>query len=272
MSYRVAVVGATGNVGREMLADPGGARVSRRGRDRGWPPTRSAGMEVSYGEDEILKVRELDGFDFKGIDIALFSPGAKVSAVHAPARRGGRLHRHRQHLAFPHGPRRAAGRAGGQSRGDRALHQAQHHRQPQLLDHPDGGGAQAACTIWRGSSAWSSPPTSRCRAPARRRWTSSSTRPAASSSMPRSSMSVSPSRSPSTCIPHIDVFMQDGSTKEEWKMVVETRKILDPDIAVSATCVRVPVFIGHAEAVNVEFETRSPSRRALRCAGRPASP
>src|SRR5205814_8906017 len=55
-------------------------------------------------------------------------------------------------------------------------------------------------------------------------------------------------------IPHIDVFMDDGSTKEEWKMAVETRKILDPDIAVSATCVRVPVFIGHAEAINVEFE------------------
>ena len=55
-------------------------------------------------------------------------------------------------------------------------------------------------------------------------------------------------------IPHIDAFMEDGSTKEEWKMVVETRKILDPDIAVQATCVRVPVFIGHAEAVNVEFE------------------
>jgi hypothetical protein len=56
------------------------------------------------------------------------------------------------------------------------------------------------------------------------------------------------------CIPHIDVFMEDGATKEEWKMAVETRKILDPDIAVHATCVRVPVFIGHAEAVNVEFE------------------
>jgi aspartate-semialdehyde dehydrogenase len=57
------------------------------------------------------------------------------------------------------------------------------------------------------------------------------------------------------CIPHIDVFREDGSTKEEWKMAVETRKILDPDIAVHATCVRVPVFIGHAEAVDVEFES-----------------
>ena len=56
------------------------------------------------------------------------------------------------------------------------------------------------------------------------------------------------------CIPHIDNFMDDGATKEEWKMVVETKKILDPNIAVHATCVRVPVFIGHGEAVNVEFE------------------
>jgi aspartate-semialdehyde dehydrogenase len=68
-------------------------------------------------------------------------------------------------------------------------------------------------------------------------------------------------------IPHIDVFMQDGSTKEEWKMAVETRKILDPDIAVVATCVRVPVFIGHSEAVNVEFAkpiTVEEARKALR--------
>jgi aspartate-semialdehyde dehydrogenase len=57
------------------------------------------------------------------------------------------------------------------------------------------------------------------------------------------------------CIPHIDMFMDDGSTKEEWKMAVETRKILDPEIKVSATCVRVPVFISHAEAINVEFES-----------------
>jgi aspartate-semialdehyde dehydrogenase len=71
------------------------------------------------------------------------------------------------------------------------------------------------------------------------------------------------------CIPHIDKFMEDGSTKEEWKMVVETKKILDPDIAVFATCVRVPVFIGHAEAVTVEFDrpvTASEAREVLRAA------
>jgi aspartate-semialdehyde dehydrogenase len=69
------------------------------------------------------------------------------------------------------------------------------------------------------------------------------------------------------CIPHIDRFMEDGSTKEEWKMAVETKKILDPDIKVIATCVRVPVFIGHAEAVNVEFDnpvTVAEARAALR--------
>ena len=72
------------------------------------------------------------------------------------------------------------------------------------------------------------------------------------------------------CIPHIDKFMEDGSTKEEWKMVVETRKILDPDIAVIATCVRVPVFIGHAEAINVEFERPRHRRRGARRAARGA--
>jgi len=63
-----------------------------------------------------------------------------------------------------------------------------------------------------------------------------------------------PKRIAFNVIPHIDVFMEDGFTKEEWKMVVETKKILDPKIKVVATCVRVPVFIGHSEAVNVEFE------------------
>ena len=63
-----------------------------------------------------------------------------------------------------------------------------------------------------------------------------------------------PKRIAFNVIPHIDVFMEDGFTKEEWKMVVETKKILDPKIMLVATCVRVPVFIGHSEAVNIEFE------------------
>jgi aspartate-semialdehyde dehydrogenase len=65
-------------------------------------------------------------------------------------------------------------------------------------------------------------------------------------------------------IPHIDVFLDDGSTKEEWKMVVETKKILDPSIKVTATCVRVPVFVGHSEAVNIEFENEISAEEAQR--------
>ena len=65
-------------------------------------------------------------------------------------------------------------------------------------------------------------------------------------------------------IPHIDVFMEDGSTKEEWKMMAETKKILDPKIKLTATCVRVPVFIGHSEAVNIEFEKPDHGRRGAR--------
>jgi aspartate-semialdehyde dehydrogenase len=73
-------------------------------------------------------------------------------------------------------------------------------------------------------------------------------------------------------IPHIDVFMEDGYTKEEWKMVAETKKILDPKIKLTATCVRVPVFVGHSEAVNLEFEKPiTPTRRAISCARRRAS-
>ena len=81
-----------------------------------------------------------------------------------------------------------------------------------------------------------------------------------------------PKRIAFNVIPEIDVFMEDGFTKEEWKMVVETKKILDPKIKVVATCVRVPVFIGHSEAVNIEFENRSPpTRRATSCARPPAA-
>jgi len=66
-------------------------------------------------------------------------------------------------------------------------------------------------------------------------------------------------------IPHIDTFMEDRYTKEEWKMTVETKKILDPNISLSATCVRVPVFVGHAESVNVEFNTEVNAEKIRKC-------
>ncbi len=118
MGYKVAVVGATGNVGREILsilaerefpADDVIALAS----------SRSLGMQVSFGEDDVLDVQSLDNFDFRGIDIVLSSPGSKVSAQIRPARRQGRRRRHRQHLAVPHGPGRAASRPRGQPPGHR---------------------------------------------------------------------------------------------------------------------------------------------------------
>ena len=143
MGFKVAVVGATGNVGREILTTLA---------ERDFPAdevvalasSRSVGREVSFGEDDILKVQNLETFDFHGIDIVLSSPGAKVSAAIRAARRQGRGGGDRQHLVLPHGAGRAAGRARGQSQGDRRLSKARHHRQPELLDDPDGGGVEAA--------------------------------------------------------------------------------------------------------------------------------
>ena len=146
MGYRVAVVGATGNVGREFLellaernfpADDVVALASEK----------SAGRKVSFGDKDTLTVRDLAKFDFKGIDLVLSSPGAKVSAVSSPRAAKAGADRDRQHVVLPHGSGRAAGGAGGQRLGHRRLPQAQHHRQSQLLDHPDGDGAEAAARL-----------------------------------------------------------------------------------------------------------------------------
>ncbi len=115
MGYRVAVVGATGNVGREML---------QMLAERSFPvdevvalaSERSVGREVSFGENDILKVHDLATFDFRGIDIVLSSPGAKISAVHSPRAAAAGAVVIDNTSPFPHGPGRAAGGAGGQRR------------------------------------------------------------------------------------------------------------------------------------------------------------
>ena len=143
----------------------------------------------------------------------------------------------------------------------------EHHRQSQLLDRPAGRGAEAAARRGHASSASSSRPISRCPAPARRPWTSCGTRPRASSSPTRPSPRSSPSRSPSTSFRISTSSWMTATRKEEWKMMVETKKILDPKIKLTATCVRVPVFVGHSEAVNIEFEkpiTAEEAREILR--------
>ncbi|MBV9748247.1 MAG: aspartate-semialdehyde dehydrogenase [Acetobacteraceae bacterium] len=263
MGYRIAVVGATGAVGREMLktlaerefpADEVAAVAS----------ARSAGREVSFGE-RTLRVKNLDTFDFKGWDIGLFSPGASVSAVHAPraAEAGCLVVDNTSHfrmepdvpLVVPEVNPQALGRI---RRGIVAnpncstiqlvvalkpLHDRFKVRRVVVATYQSvsGAGKDGMDELWAQTRAtYVNDPVK----------PEEFTKPIAFNA-----------------IPHIDRFLDDGSTKEEWKMAVETRKILDPDIKLHATCVRVPVFIGHSEAVNVEFErpvTPSDARAALR--------
>jgi aspartate-semialdehyde dehydrogenase len=252
MSYRVAVVGATGAVGREML---------KTLAERDFPvrevvalaSARSVGAEVSFGEKSVLKVKSLDAFDFKGTDIALFSPGAAISAVHAPrAAAAGCLvidntsrfrMDHDVPLVVPEVNPQALKRLG--KRG--------------IIANPNCSTIQMVVALKPLQDI------------ARIRRVVVSTYQSVSGAGKEGmdelfnqtraiyvNDATVPEQFPKTIafnvIPHIDVFQEDGETKEEWKMAVETRKILDPDIAVIATCVRVPVFIGHAEAVHVEFE------------------
>jgi len=265
MGYRVAVVGATGAVGREML---------KTLAERKFPVDevaalasgRSTGSEVSFGAKQVLKVQNLETFDFKGWDIGLFSPGAAVSAVHAP---------------------RAAA-AGcvvidntSQFRMDPDIPLVVPEVNPQalrnfgkrnIIANPNCSTIQMVVAL--------KPLHDEFRIKRIVVATYQSVSGAGKEAMDElfnhtKSSFVHESAAPEqftkeiafNCIPHIDRFMDDGSTKEEWKMVVETQKILDPNIAVHATCVRVPVFIGHGEAVNVEFEmpvTAGQARAALR--------
>ena len=264
MSYRVAVVGATGAVGREML---------KTLAEREFPVSevvalashRSVGAEISFGDKTVLTVKNLETFDFTGWDIGLFSPGAAISAVHAP---------------------RAA------EAGCIVIDNTSHFRmEPDVPLVVPEVNPQALARIRRGIIA--NPNCSTIQMvvalkPLHDRFkirrvvvaTYQSVSGAGKEGMDelfvqtKAGFVNDPIRTEiftkqiaHNVIPHIDVFMDDGSTKEEWKMAVETRKILDPDIKVIATCVRVPVFIGHAEAVHVEFElpvSVSEARAALR--------
>jgi aspartate-semialdehyde dehydrogenase len=265
MGYRVAVVGATGNVGREMLsvmaerkfpADDVVALAS----------SRSIGKEVSFGEDQILKVRDLDTFDFRGIDIVMSSPGSKVSAVHSPraAKAGAVVVDNTSHfrmdpdvpLVVPEVNPQAI--TGFSKRGIIAnpncstiqmvvalkpLHDLAKIKRVVVATYQSvsGAGREAMDELFNQTRGIY-----------------------VNDQIKREEFTK---QIAFNCIPHIDTFMDDGSTKEEWKMAAETRKILDPEIAVSATCVRVPVFIAHSEAVNVEFERElsdDDAREALR--------
>ena len=252
MGYRVVVAGATGNVGREMLnilaerefpVDEIAALASRK----------SLGTEVSFG-DKTLKTRDLDTFDFTGWDIALFAIGSDATKIYAPkAAAAGcvvidnsSLYRYDPAIPLIVPEVNADAIMGYKNKmiiakpncstaqmvvALKPLHDRARIKRVVVATYQSvsGAGKEGMDELWNQTKAIYNPTDH-----------------------------VPPSKFPKqiafNVIPHIDVFLDDGSTKEEWKMVAETKKILDPKIKVTATCVRVPVFVGHSEAINVEFE------------------
>ena len=251
MGYKIAVLGATGNVGREMLnilaerefpADEVVALASRR----------SQGTEVSFGERD-LKVRALDTYDFTGTDICLMATSGTMSGEWAPkiAAKGcvviDNSSRWRMDPDVPLiVPEVNASAIAGYAKKNiianpncstaqmvvalKPLHDAAGIRRVVVSTYQSvsGAGKEAMDELFSQTRAIF-----------------------VNDSIDEGKFTK---QIAFNVIPHIDDFMEDGQTKEEWKMMAETKKILDPKIRVTATCVRVPVFVGHSEAVNIEFE------------------
>ncbi|MET1754933.1 aspartate-semialdehyde dehydrogenase [Novosphingobium sp. RD2P27] len=261
MGYRVAVVGATGNVGREMLnilaerefpCDEIAAVAS----------SRSTGTEIEYGDTgKMLKVKNIEHFDFTGWDIALFAAGSEPTKIYAPkaASQGcvvidnSSLYRMDPDipLVVPEvNPEAIDG-----------------YKARNIIANPNCSTAQMvvalkplhdAATIKRVVVSTYQSTSGAGKAGMDELFTQSRAifvgdQVEAQKFTKQIAFNV---------IPHIDVFLDDGFTKEEWKMVVETKKILDPKVKVVATCVRVPVFVGHAEAINLEFENEISAEQA----------
>lgn len=252
MSYRIAVVGATSAVGREIL---------KTLAERAFPVDqafalgtgRTAGQEVSFGEEQVLKLRGLEGFDFSGIDIAFFAADAAVAAAHAPrAAEAGCIAidtstEFRMEPDVPlvvpevnphHLPRMRKRRIIANPNASivqmavalKPLHAIARVRRVVVSSYQSvsGAGKAAMDELWsqtRGIYVNETPPAEEF-----------------------------PKQIAFNAIPQIDRFMEDGSTREEWEIASEARKVIDPDLAVTATCVRIPVFIGEALALHAEFE------------------
>ncbi|RAU23156.1 aspartate-semialdehyde dehydrogenase [Paramagnetospirillum kuznetsovii] len=251
MGYKVAVIGATGNVGREML---------KTLAERNFPvddivalaSARSVGREVSFGDTKILKVKDLATFDFKGWDIALSSPGAKVSAEHSPraAAAGCVVVDNTSHfrmdpdvpLVVPEVNPDAI--AQYKKKGIIANPNCSTIQMVVALKplHTLGKIKRVVVSTYQSVSGAGKEGMDELFEQSRAVFVNDAIKPQKFAKQIAFNL-----------IPQIDVFMEDGSTKEEWKMVVETKKILDASIEVHATCVRVPVFVSHSETVNVEF-------------------
>ena len=264
MGYRVAVVGATGNVGREMLAVlaersfPADEVVALASR-------RSQGSEVSFG-DKTLKAKALEHYDFSDVDICLMSAGASVSKEWSPkiAAAGAVVidnsscWRYDADVPLIVPEVNADAVAGFRKRGIIANPNCSTAQLVVALKplHDKAKITRVVVATYQSVSGAGKEAMDELFTQTKSVYTLDEITP-----------KKFPKRMAFNVIPHIDVFMEDGFTKEEWKMVAETKKILDPKIKVVATCVRVPVFVGHSEAVNIEFErpiTAEEARDVLR--------
>ncbi len=261
MGYRVVVVGATGNVGRELMlvlaerefpCDEVAAVAS----------SRSHGSEVEFGDTgKMLKCQNIEHFDFSGWDIALFAAGSDVSKTYAPiAAKAGcvvidnsSLYRMDPDvpLVVPEvNPQAIAG-----------------YTRRNIIANPNCSTAQMVVALKPLHDA-----ATIKRVVVSTYQSVSGTGKAGMDELFEQSRAIfvgdkpEPAKFPKqiafNVIPQIDVFLDDGSTKEEWKMVVETKKILDPKVKVQATCVRVPVFVGHSESIAIEFENELSASQA----------
>jgi aspartate-semialdehyde dehydrogenase len=251
MGYKVAVAGATGNVGREMLtilaerAFPADEVVALASR-------RSQGVEVSFG-DRQLKVKALEHYDFSDVDICLMSAGSavskewspKIAAAGAVVIDNSSCWRYDADVPLIVPEVNAAAITGFRRRGIIANPNCSTAQLVVALKplHDKAKITRVVVATYQSVSGAGKDAMDELFAQTKAVYT-----------LDEVTTKKFPKRIAFNLIPHIDVFMDDGFTKEEWKMVVETKKILDPKIKVVATCVRVPVFVGHSEAVNIEFE------------------
>jgi aspartate-semialdehyde dehydrogenase len=263
MGYRVAVVGATGNVGREMLnilaerefpADEVAAVAS----------PRSTGDVIDFGDSgRELKVHNIEHFDFAGWDMALFAAGSEVSKAYAPRAAAAGctvIDNSSFYRMDPDVPLIVP---------EVNAHAIAGYTRKNIIANPNCSTAQMVVALkplhdfakikrvvvstYQSVSGAGKAGMDELFEQSRNIFVGDANEPAKFTKQIAFNV-----------IPHIDSFLDDGSTKEEWKMVVETKKILDPKIKVTATCVRVPVFVGHSEAINIEFENEISAKDAQR--------
>ncbi len=260
MGYTIAVVGATGNVGREVLQILAERNFPHK-KIHALASEKSQGREVSFGEDKTLKIEALSKFDFKGVDIVFSAAGSSVSKEFVPrATAAGAvvidktsLYRMDKDVPLVV-PEVNPNALQGYNKKNiiavpncstiqmvlalKPLHDIAKIKRVVVATYQSvsGAGKEAMDELFE---------QTRNTFVNQERENKIFTKPISFN-----------------CIPHIDSFMDDGSTKEEWKMAEETKKIMGADIPVVATCVRVPVFIGHSEAVNVEFESQISVKQA----------